>query len=160
MSYEINSETGRLEVNGTPVYATMSGRLDCMVRCPNEDTFNAVALQVGMLSEQTDSEGNTYLVSNPDVDISRIGSVTLNPGEYDFDTETYVVEPIIDYRYHVNFRLGSKALESGAWETWIVQWMTEGTQAVQINKNEQAIEHLSVELIDPQSIATPTNVWL
>lgn len=156
MPYSVNETTQRLEINGVPVYASeSSGYIDCIVRCADKATFDAVAESVNMLVR--DEDGN--LVAGPDVNIDRIGSVVVVPGTYDEDgSET--APPVLDNRYHVNYRLGLAALESGNWEAVILNWMTNGTQVVSSNKSEQALELLAVELIDPMSITTPQRIWL
>ena len=160
MPYVIDEETGRLVVNGVPVNATMrGGRLDCIIRCPNEATFNAIAESVGMMSRQDDGEGNEVLAPNPDVDISRMGPVVITPGVYD-DDGNEITPPVMDNRFHVNYLLGPKAMESGAWESWIVQWMQIGELVGVNNKSESAVSLFSVELIDPMSIQSPQRVWL
>ena len=160
MAYRIEEATGRLLVEETPVFATMSGGvLDCIVRCPNAATFDAIAESVGMLSRQTDEEGIEQLVPGKDVNISRMGPVVLTPGVYDEDGNE-VTPPVMDMRYHVNYRLGPAALASGAWESWIVQWMQFGTIPDVFNKAENAISLFAVELIDPLTINSPKRVWL
>ena len=54
-------ETGRLYVHDTPVYATLNGGyLAVMTRATDEDTFNAVALQVGLVVHSNPEQPATY----------------------------------------------------------------------------------------------------
>lgn len=162
MQVTFDDHTGRPLVNGVPVFATISGGVvDCIVRCPNEATFDAVAKQVNMLSDVLDEDGVTVVgvAPNPGVNITRIGPVVLVPGVYNEDG-VEITAPVIDTRFHVNYRLQGPALESGAWMATVTNWMKNGSQAITINKAEKAIELMSVELIDPLSITSPSRVWL
>ena len=168
-------ENGRLYVNDTPVFARLSGgTLHCMIRAINKETFDAVALQIGLLryenpaqDEIVDEEGNVIqeavqasgdLIPAPDVTIARLGPYIITPTTYDENGDE-LTSAIQDDRYHVNFWLHPKAVENGAWESWIVQWMQSNDVGV-ANKNEKSLEAMGIELIDPLTIASPSNIIL
>lgn len=147
-------ETGRLYVDDTAVYAKISGGvLHVMTRAVDEDTFNQVALQVGLV---VDSNG--VLMPADGITITHIGPYVITPGTYD-DEGVEITPPVLDNRFHVNFWLSPEATKRGEWEAWIVQWMLNGTLAEQ-NKSEVALKYQGIELIDPVSIQTPSNVLL
>ena len=162
-------------IGDEPVYARLSGGvLHCMVRATDEDTFNSVAQMVGLLVHQNagtdavvDEEGNVItpavppsgpLVPTQGNTVTRIGPQVLTPGTYD-DEGNELTPPVLDNRYHCNFWLGPETTARGEWINWIEQWMANGTLAEQ-NKSEVALKYEGIELIDPSTIGTPSNVLL
>lgn len=172
-------ETGRLFIvqpDGTeiPVYASLNGGyLAVMTRAIDEDTFNQVALQVGLVVYSNpeipatyDDEGNELtplvpasgpLVPAQGVTLTHIGPYVITQGTYD-DDGVQIMAPVIDPRFHVNFWLSPEIVARGTWETWIIQWMA-GTPGSP-NADEISVANLGIELIDPLSIKTPANVLL
>jgi hypothetical protein len=173
-------ENGRLYVvaedgTETAVFAKLSGGvLHCMVRAIDEDTFNAVGLSVGLLSyenptqpEVLDEEGNVVtaaveasgaIVPSAGNTVTRIGPHVITPGTYD-DEGVELTAPVVDSRYHVNFWLGADVVARGAWEPWIVQWMASDLPGTP-NKDESSLAMNGIELIDPLTITSPSNVLL
>jgi len=166
---------GRPIINDEPVYAKLSGGiLHCMVRATDEDTFNTAAKMVGLLVHQdqgsdavVDEEGNVItpavppsgpLVPTQGNTVTYIGPQVLTPATYD-DEGNELTPAVMDNRFHVNFWLGTEATERGDWINWIEQWMANGTLAEQ-NRSEVALEYQGVEVIDPASIQSPSNVLL
>ena len=155
----ITDEHGRPIINDQPVYARLSGGiLHCMVRATDKATFDAIAEQVGLLVRETTEDDQEIVRVSSGNTITRIGPHLLVQGIYDIDGNE-ITPPVFDTRYHVNFWLGTEAVERGEWITWIEQWMLNGTLAEQ-NKSEVALKYQGIELIDPASIQTPTNVLL
>ena len=178
MSHYTN-EDGRLIVvsedgTETPVYAKLSGGiLHCMVRANDEDTFNAVGLQVGLLVHENpaqdavlDEDGNVLqeaveasgaIIPASGNTVTRIGPHVITPAVLD-DDGNVVTPAVTDDRYHANFWLGSEVVSRGNWEQWCIQWMagTDGTP----NSSEESKVAQGIELIDPLSVATPHNVLL
>lgn len=165
-----------LEGNSHEVYVAMEGgRVAAMIRCPTKEIFDATALSVGLLEytnpaipEVLDEEGNIVkeaveasgpLIPSFGVTISRIGSLILIPGEYDSEGNE-VVPPVKDDRYHVNFWLDPQVASRGLWKKWAIQWTLNGTPVADTNANESAKELNSVELIDPATVSSPSNVML
>ena len=149
------------------------GILHCMVRATDEDTFNAVGLQVGLLAHENpaqdavvDEDGNVLqeaveasgaIIPAIGNTVTRIGPHVITPAVLD-DEGNEVTPAVMDNRYHVNFWLGSEVVARGNWEQWCIQWMSgaDGTP----NGSEESKATQGIELIDPLSVATPHNVLL
>jgi hypothetical protein len=168
-------ETGRLFVDDTPVFAKLSGGvLHCMVRATDEATFNAVGLSVGLLSyenpaqpEVLDEDGNVVtaaveasgaIVPSAGNTVTRIGAHVITPAVLD-DEGTEVTAPVVDARYHVNFWLGAQVVALGTWKPWIVQWMASDLPGTP-NKDESSLAMNGIELIDPLTVTSPSNILL
>lgn len=169
-------ETGRLYVDETPVYAKLSGGvLHCMIRCTDEATFETVGLQVGLLRYENPAQdavvdpetgeeitpavpASGAIIPTQGNTVTRLGSHVITPATYD-EEGNEVTPAVMDNRFHVNFWLSPEATKRGEWEAWIVQWMLNGTLAEQ-NKSEVALLYQGVEVIDPASISSPSNVLL
>jgi len=173
------NEDGRLIVvqddTETPVYAKLSGGvLHCMVRTVDEATFDAVGLSVGLLSyenpaqpEVLDEDGNVVqeaveasgaIVPSAGNTVTRIGAHVITPAVLD-DEGNEVTPAVTDDRYHVNFWLGADVVARGAWKPWIIQWMASDINGTP-NKDESSLAMNGIELIDPLSVTTPSNVLL
>jgi hypothetical protein len=164
--------TEQLIIDGVRIYATMDrGSLWCMVRAADKATFDAQALGVKLKvytnpaqAEVLDEAGTVVtaavpasgpLISAPDVTITEIGSHVLTAGVYDADgNET--TAPVIDTRYHANFWLGPKVVARGEWMVWATLWTHNGS-AIVANKLEDGTAMRGIELIDPRTIASPSN---
>ena len=150
---------GRPIVNDVPVYARLAGGvLHVMTRAVDKATFDFVAEEVGLLVRETTEDDQEIVRVSSGNTITRIGPHVLVQGTYDVDGNE-LTPPVFDTRYHVNFWLGTETVERGEWVTWIEQWMLNGTLAEQ-NKSEVALKYQGIELIDPVSIQTPSNVLL
>ena len=177
MSHYTN-EDGRLIVvqddTETPVFAEVKGGiLHCMVRATDEDTFNAVGLQVGLLAHENpaqdavvDEDGNVVqeavapsgaIIPASGNTVTRIGPHVITPAVLD-DEGNVVTPAVTDDRFHANFWLGSDVTARGNWEQWCIQWMAgaDGTP----NGSEESKATQGIELIDPLTVATPHNVLL
>jgi len=174
MSHYTN-EDGRLIVvqddTETPVFAEVKGGiLHCMVRATDEDTFNAVGLQVGLLAHENpaqdavvDEDGNVVqeavapsgaIVPAKGNTVTRIGPHVITPAVLDEDGNE-VTPAVMDSRFHANFWIPA----SSEWEELIVEWANHGTAGAS-NGSESAVSHQGIELIDPLSVTTPHNVLL
>ena len=174
MSHYTN-EDGRLIVvqddTETPVFAEVKGGiLHCMVRATDEDTFNAVGLQVGLLAHENpaqdavvDEDGNVVqeavapsgaIVPAKGNTVTRIGPHVITPAVLDEDGNE-LVPAVVDSRFHANFWIPA----SSEWEELIVEWANHGTAGAS-NGSESAVSHQGIELIDPLSVTTPHNVLL
>lgn len=164
------------EGNDVDVFVSMEGgRLGAMVRCPDEATFDAQALAVGLMEYSnpgapavTDDEGNivTSAVepSGPlkpvrHVTIAKIGALTLTPGTYD-DEGNEVTPPTYDNRFHANFWLGADVVDRGLWKQWAIAWTLNGQDVAQVNADEVAKVLNNIELIDPATVRSPSNTTL
>lgn len=165
-----------LEGNEHSVYVALSGgRLSAMVRCPSEEVFDATALSVGLMehtnpaipavidleteeviTEAVEASGPLKPVKH--VTITKIGKLVLTPGTYD-EEGNELTAPVVDDRYHVNFWLGPELAAKGEWKKWAIQWSDYG-QSVEPNAEESAKALNSIELIDPATVRSPSNVML
>jgi hypothetical protein len=150
------------------------GRLWAMLRATDKATFDAQALAVGLKvyanpaqEEVLDEEGNVVtpavpasgpLLPAPGVTITELGPLVLVPGVYSQE-DTEVTPPVMDNRYHVNFWLAPSVVERGLWKQWALAW-TENGQPVTPNKSEEGVEYAGIELIDPRTVSSPSNVLL
>ena len=123
-----------------PVYVTIErGCLTAMIRATSREVFLAQAQAVGLL----DDDGRPVA----GVTITEIGPLVLS------DTET-------DTRHHVNFWLSVEATERIAWIGWALAWTFYGGAITQINALENGAVYLGIELIDPDTVGSRTNVLL
>ena len=168
-------EQQHLEVEGFRVYAALSGGvLACMVRATDKATFDAQALAVKLKVHTKpaqdavlDEEGNVVtpavpasgaLVPAKGITITEMGPLVLTPAV--LDAEGTVVTPaVLDTRYHANFWLGPAAVARGEWEGWGVLWSIHGVDATP-NHLEEGVEYGGIELIDPMTVSSASNVLL
>lgn len=172
----MTEEQQHLTVDGVRVYATLEGGLlSCMIRATDKETFNAQALAVKLKVYQNlpipavvDPETGDVitpavpasgpLIAAPGTTITEIGCMVLTPGTYD-EEGNEVAPPVVDTRWHVNFWLAPWLVEKGLWKQWGVAWTLNG-QPVDPNANEEAIAYQGIELIDPMTVTSPSNVLL
>lgn len=175
MTYEV-TDTNQVLVNGVKAYVTFDrGNLWAMIRATDKATFDAQALEVGLkvhtnpaqpsvIDPETEEvitpavEASGPLVPAPGVTITELGPHVLTPASYD-DEGNEITPAVLDNRYHVNFWLSPRLVETGAWETWAVAWTENGTPA-SANNQEQAVLFQGIELIDPMTVQHPANVLL
>ena len=150
------------------------GRLWAMVRATDQATFDQKALEVGLKvytnpaqDEVLDEEGNVVtpavpasgpLIPAPGVTITELGPLVLTPGTYAEDG-TEITPPVMDNRYHVNFWLAPRFVERGLWMQWALAW-TENGQPGTPNHAEESVVYEGIELIDPLTVSSPSNVLL
>ena len=169
-------EQKHLEVEGVRVYAALSGGvLACMVRATDKATFDAQALAVGLkvytnpaIPAVTDPEteevitpaveASGALVPAKGITITEMGPLVLTPAVLDAEG-TVVTLAVLDTRYHANFWLGPAAVARGEWEGWGVLWSIHGADATP-NNLEEGVEYGGIELIDPMTVSSPSNILL
>jgi hypothetical protein len=150
------------------------GRLQAMVRATDQATFDQKALEVGLKvytnpaqPEVLDDEGNVVtpaveasgpLIPAPGVTITEMGPHTLVPATYD-EEGNEITPAVVDGRYHVNFWMAPWLVERNGWEQWALTW-TQNGQPVVPNNNEEAVAYQGIELIDPATVTTPSNILL
>lgn len=165
------------EDNPVPVFVRVSGGfVDAIVRAPDLATFEAAAktaeLMVEITETVTDEEtGETTIQGTGEWRLSKgvhfdhLGPVILTPGTYDEDGNE-ITAPTFDTRHHVNIRMASPSTEMRdsegvlKWHKWAIQWTQNGTPDANTNASEQAKVLMNVALIDPDSISSPSRVWL
>jgi len=150
------------------------GRLQAMVRATDKETFDQKALEVGLKvytnpaqPEVLDDEGNVVtpavpasgpLIPAPGVTITEMGPHTLVPAIYDEDGNE-VAPAVVDSRYHVNFWMAPWLVERNGWEQWALTW-TQNGQPGTPNHAEESVVYEGIELIDPLTVTSPSNVLL
>lgn len=169
-------EQQHLTVDGVRVYATLEGnRLACMVRATDQATFNAQALVVGLKVYQNPAqpavvdpetgevltpavEASGPLIAAPGTTLTELGPITLVAGTYD-EEGNELTPPVVDTRWHVNFWLAPWLVDRGLWKAWGVAWTLNG-QPVDPNNTEEAVVYQGIELIDPLTVTSPSNILL
>lgn len=153
MSYviSVNDETFTVPVS------IRGGVLHATIRAVDQVTYQALALQAGIL--MTDEDGR--LRDAPGVTTHEIGPAVLRAAEMDI-AGVIIRAADLDERWHVNFWLSPALVERGAWEGWALQWSIAGRSLLpaEVNKLEAGAVLDGIELIDPDSIASPANVLL
>ena len=176
MAYSIDPDTGHLLVDGQRVYAAIRGGiLHCMCRATDKATFWQQAELVGLVAHENpgapaviDPETGEEITpavppSGPlrpvqGVTITEIGHYVITPGTYDEDGNE-LTPPVLDSRWHVNFWLSHELVQKGDWEQFALAWTING-QPVDPMKDEEAIEYGGIELIDPNTVKSPSNMLL
>jgi len=134
------------------------GMVDILMRAQDRATAIQAMQEQGWL----DADQSTA----PGVDISWIGPVAVVPATY--DTNGDIVTPaIMDNRDHANIRLSGTALTVPShvtpgelqWVEALVMWATAGTPDPVINKAETAQLYTVTGLVEPDTVASPVNVW-
>ena len=153
MSYVISANDEEFTV---PV-SIRGGVLHAAIRAVDQATYRALALEAGILV--VDDDGR--LRDAPGVTTCEIGAVTLRAAELDVDG-LVIRAADIDERWHVNFWLSPALVARGVWEGWALQWSIAGRALLpaEINKVEDGAVLDGIELIDPDSVASPVNVLL
>ena len=154
MAYEIH-EDGSVWVDGVRCYfAIENGVLRAMIRAESKMTFDGAALSVGL--RYLNDEGET--VTPRSVTISEVVPYVITPATY--DTEGNELTPaVVDNRYHGNFWIDLARADELLWQQWGSLWTING-QLAAANANEVAYEYNGVELIDPMTVSSPSNVLL
>ena len=154
MTYEIHGD-GSVWVDGIRCYVAIeNGILRAMIRATDKATFDAAALQVGL--RVTNEEGDT--VTPRSVTITELGPYVITPATYD-EEGNELTPAVVDNRYHVNFWIDLARADALLWQQWAPLWTING-QVAAANANEVAYAYNGVELIDPMTVSSPSNVLL
>lgn len=146
--------------NAIPLLASWrGGRILMMGRATSRSVMHQALVAADLLFERTDPEwqGVRYFYG-PDVD-----AVEEQP--YDYDQRSAIMPRIdlsgggFDSRYHANLLLGLGIVARGTWKTPLLNYYFHGSLVGEKNADEVAYEVGGVELIDPDTIRSPTNVW-
>lgn len=150
--------------NDVEIYARQSGGyIDTIVRADTQQAFEAAALARNIMVQ--DEDGN--ISPSKGVNIDALGPVMLTAGTYDNEGNE-LTAPTFDTRYHVNMRIGEPAVsvmdadlpDLPAWIVTGITWTLQGQTDTNINAEESAKVLYSVALIDPDSISSPSRVWM
>ena len=66
---------------------------------------------------------------------------------------------VYDSRYHANILLGPNIVARGTWKEPLLNYAVNGQLVTDRNRDELAYVMNGVELIDPDTIRSPANVW-
>ena len=149
-------DPGNVYVDGVRVFARYDAArqlMQFMIRATDRETFLTKAAEVGILVDDGDGQRTASGVA-----YHEMGPLLLKSGEFDADMNV-VVPPVVDSRWHVNLWLQQSAIDAGNWQQWAKAW-TENGQVAQSNANEVAVIYQGVELIDPMTVSSPSNVLL
>lgn len=135
------------------------GRILMMGRATSRDVMHQTLVAADLLFERTDPEweGIRYFYG-PDVDATE-------EQPYSYDGRSAYMPSIVkhdgtlDSRYHANLLLGPGIVARGTWKAPLLNYYYNGALVGEVNASEVAYEVGGVELIDPDSISTPSNVW-
>lgn len=155
MNFEVD-ELGRPVLpDQAPAFVRLSGGvLHALVRASSEEVFETMALAVGLM--ETTEEGNN--VPAPGVTIHVMGRHVITPGTYDAEGNE-LTAPVYDDRCHANFWLSPEVVARGNWVGFCQQWSDNGVTAA-ANKSEVGKNHQGIDLIDPTTVTSPSNVLL
>lgn len=174
MSAMVEDQNGDL----VEIYADISsGYVDTIIRAKDRATFETAARARGLYYEETltvtdpetgeqTQQGTGEWKKAPGVNIDPIGPVTLTPAIYDVEG-VEITPAVVDTRYHVNMRIDEPALSRmdddvptlERWKVTAVLWSMNGTPVEAVNAAEDAVALYDVELIDPDTISSPSRVW-
>jgi hypothetical protein len=171
MAYNLGTEESPLWVN----LRVSDGIVGAIVRTPDLDTFYAAAKAAGLMVEitepVTDEEtgditqvGTGKWRNAEGVTFDHLGPVTITAAVLD-DEGAEVTPAVMDHRHHVNIRLTPPAIRQrdpdGAlrWHKWAAAW-SDGSPDLDNNAAESALILMGVSLIDPDTINSPSRVWL
>lgn len=152
-----------------PAYVSIRGGvLHAMIRATDKATFRQQALTVGLMVQLGTVGEADYAVryhrnvtvaeEQPDRADPRsapMPRIMLTAGTYD-DEGNELTAPVFDTRYHANFWLNPEATAAGAWKQWAIAWSQQGTPGTP-NAEESSLALNGIELIDPDSIRSPSN---
>jgi hypothetical protein len=135
------------------------GRILMMGRATSRDVMHQTLVAADLLFERTDPEWeDVRYYYGPDVDATEE-----QPHPYDGRAapmpRIVLSDGSFDSRYHANLLLGHAIVARGTWKTPLLNYHFHGTLVEQKNADEVAYEVGGVELIDPDTIRSPSNVW-
>jgi|DEB0MinimDraft_6_1074348.scaffolds.fasta_scaffold11664_7 hypothetical protein len=84
--------------------------------------------------------------------------IVLTPGTYD-EEGNELTAPTFDSRYHANILLGPDIVARGTWKEPLLNYYHNGALVGEKNADEVAYTVGGVELIDPDTIRSPSNMW-
>jgi hypothetical protein len=87
-----------------------------------------------------------------------MGPHTLVPATYD-EEGNEITPAVVDSRYHVNFWMAPWLVERNGWEQWALTW-TQNGQPGTPNHAEESVVYEGIELINPLTVTSPSNVLL
>ena len=158
-------------------YVSLNGGfVDAQVRATDYDTLIAAAKVAELMYEimetvtdpdtgETTEQGTGEWALARGVSMDHVGSIVITPATYDADGNE-LTPAVLDTRHHCNIRLASPATEQVdengdlKWHKWALNWTQSGIDDTQVNASEEAKVLMGVALINPETINSPSRVWL
>jgi hypothetical protein len=159
MSIEIPSLTDPEVMVSVPVQMR-GGRVYMTTRADSRAAADEAAVGAGLMLQRTREDGSTYLVEPATVSRVPVGPVVITPGTYDEEGND-LTAPVIDSRHHDNWLLTPTQMHASGrplWEVTVLSWVANGSPLPQANAAEQGVRYGTVELIDPETISSPSVV--
>jgi hypothetical protein len=157
--------------NAIPLLASWhGGRILMMGRAASREVMHSTLVQAELMFPEVTLEYGTRYFYGPDVDAveeqpysydprsAPMPRIMKTPGTYDADGNE-LTAPVFDQRYHANILLGPGIVARGTWKTPLLNYALHGTLVTDKNRDELAYVVGGVELIDPDTIRSPANVW-
>lgn len=145
-----------VEIDGEEVTLPVSlrgGVLHIMIRAASARAFRDLALQVGVLVDDPERG----VIPAPSVTVHRIGHPVRVPAQA--DAEGNVLTPaVLDGDFHANVWIDVTRARQVM--TWLKDLSARSARSLKQRKNEMAYSYRGVEVIDPDTVATPANVLL
>lgn len=146
------------------------GHILMMGRATSRDAMHNALVQAGLMTAEVTLEHGTRYFYDSDVDVTEeqpydydprsapMPRIVRTPGVYEADgNET--TAPTFDPRYHANMLMGPLIVNRGAWKTPLLNYHFHGALVGERNREELAYAVGGVELIDPDTIRSPSNRW-
>lgn len=154
--------------NAIPLLASWrGGRILMMGRATSREVMHSTLVQAELMFLDLATGQMTY---GRDVDAveeqpygydprsAHMPRIMLTPGTYDAEGNE-LTAPVFDSRYHANILLGPGIVARGTWKGPLINYALHGQLVTDKNREELAYQMNGVELIDPDSIRSPANVW-
>lgn len=157
--------------NAIPLLASWrGGRILMMGRATSREVMHSTLVQAELMFPEVTLEHGTRYFYGRDVDAVEeqpydydprsavMPRIMLTPGTYDAEGNE-LTAPVFDARYHANILLGPHIVARGTWKAPLINYALHGQLVTDKNRDELAYVMNGVELIDPDTIRSPANVW-
>jgi len=154
--------------NAIPLLASwQNGRILMMGRATSREVMHSTLVQAELMFLDLATGQITY---GRDVDAveeqpyaydprsAPMPRIVKTPGTYDAEGNE-LTAPVFDSRYHTNILLGPGIVARGTWKEPLLNYYYHGALVGEKNAEEVAYKIGGVELIDPATIRSPSNMW-
>jgi len=154
--------------NAIPLLASwQNGRILMMGRATSREVMHSTLVQAELMFLDLATGQITY---GRDVDAveeqpyaydprsAPMPRIVKTPGTYDAEGNE-LTAPVFDSRYHANILLGPGIVARGTWKEPLLNYYYHGALVGEKNAEEVAYKIGGVELIDPATIRSPSNMW-
>ena len=154
--------------NAIPLLASwQNGRILMMGRATSREVMHSTLVQAELMFLDLATGQITY---GRDVDAveeqpyaydprsAPMPRIVKTPGTYDAEGNE-LTAPVFDSRYHTNILLRPGIVARGTWKEPLLNYYYHGALVGEKNAEEVAYKIGGVELIDPATIRSPSNMW-